>query len=716
MEKGKGVHEHIVLVRDDGTGYSSKNANHVHELIVIPAIPPGLPITDAPFQLDIEMLKDLNLVTETQDGIFIFRGNKALQVLMPTKIGGHYHLLEPLPEQDKAFVKEANERVVEKNIALLEESKRLNKKYIEDGEQSEKYYCNDQWEKGARDRQKKKDAPALTINKISPMIRTLVGYAQQNPTVIKYRPTEDGDLIAADMFNALAYYFLDRNDFQYEKSEIFSDQVITGRGNFHLYIDWNVAKYGSPQIIIEHFPWNDVFYGEHHKRNAEDIPYVVLRRWVSFDDLKAMYPDKSEQIQSDFDFFESVETGKYSDDEIRKRFDYDPEIIDVKRKKIRLYEIQERVYQNVTVLANVDEDLFLNDRMFDDEQKSSILSMPGFVEIPNQTVDEIKVTHIAGRIVLDQYISQFTDLTAIPAYADKRGDKVWGKVKELEDPQDELNKWRSTMSDVASKTMGKNTFYDSSTFSDPSEEDSYRENAGKVGGVYQVNNTRNIPVRDEGSPYPSGLERMADVYNSDMREVSGVNQEVLGIPSSAQSDILFRSRIKQSLVGNDYIFQGMSLAQKKLGKLLLQAFKIALTPDRVYRILNNINISNKNEPITLNGLPVEKYTKEQIKEIWMQTDFAQYDVVVSESQQSPSKRVDDFSQWAALASQGVAGVDAEFLVTLSDLPEKDRFLQISRQAKEAQMQIEMAKLQAEENKTLIAAQSRNQQQQQQQFQ
>jgi hypothetical protein len=97
----------------------------------------------------------------------------------------------------------------------------------------------------------------------------------------------------------------------------------------------------------------------------------------------------------------------------------------------------------------------------------------------------------------------------------------------------------------------------------------------------------------------------------------------------------------------------------------------------------------------------------EIRKLLDNADLTKQDVIVSESGWSPTTRMANFTMWAELAGKG-APVPMPFLVELSDLPEKDKMLQMFAQEAQAQQKEKDDKNQVEVIKTQIAADAKTQ--------
>jgi hypothetical protein len=110
-------------------------------------------------------------------------------------------------------------------------------------------------------------------------------------------------------------------------------------------------------------------------------------------------------------------------------------------------------------------------------------------------------------------------------------------------------------------------------------------------------------------------------------------------------------------------------------------------------------------PVEIGGQPMGKYDKRMLASMLAEKDLSKYDVVVSESPASPTVRQANFAIWADIATKRPE-VPMAFLLELSDLPEKDKAMQMFMQQQQQAAEQEKMKYQTEIAKSQIAAQSK----------
>jgi hypothetical protein len=152
------------------------------------------------------------------------------------------------------------------------------------------YYGGElQWPAEVRKILQDEQRPMLTFNTIKSKVNNIIGMFSANPLMPKIKPTEGSDARLADIYNALNAHLFAKCDFPSVQKEVFTDQVITGRGNIDLKIDTTLNPEGDP--MIRHNEWDQVTYMPHNKKDLSDCEGLCQWEWVTKDYLKMIAPD-----------------------------------------------------------------------------------------------------------------------------------------------------------------------------------------------------------------------------------------------------------------------------------------------------------------------------------------------------------------------------------------------------------------------------------------
>lgn len=624
----------------------------------------------------------------------------------PGGADGHTHELEDEYDIDIPEKKEDETLTVREVLELFRTAHAIEEPSLIKASESEDYYAGKQWKDSDKNSLEKMSRACLTINIIAPKIDEISGNQRQTRTDIHFLPFETGDQRACDLYNVIVKCILQASLYDREKSKVFMDEVITGRGNFNLYVDFSKNLFGDARV--EKFPWRGVRYGPHENDDLSDCEYLFKFRKFSKGNLERMYPDKADIIQKDFELF-TIDGARHTvyagdnyakGDESRSKVIVGGEVmVDTARKEYTLLECWRKVYIDATVAVEAEDEFVESLFGWDTKDIKQVQNMQGFVVIKrNQT--KMRITKIAGATVLsdeDPAELPVDDFFLIPVYANKRESEWWGKVEAAKDPQRELNKRRSQAIDMANK-MGANGWgFDDSTFPDKNEENKFKRNSTSPGFVVKLNSVTSPPYRFEGPDFPVAMVQLMQMDMENIDKILNISSRDPGANTSSAA-ILQAQKLK--LVGNEFVFDNLSFAERKLGMLLVHTIRKYYTPDRIYRMVSHYS---KKRPVLVGGRAFEEFPEDEIMEILQNADITNFDIVVSEASASPTMRMSISMMLQDMMKAGQQ-VSPKLMTKYLDLPEEDRnemeqemeqqaasMSQQSQQQSDAQIEMTLAK-------------------------
>lgn len=676
---GRAAHHHIVYINDDtGVGLCSTDAGHTHDIVFQPPMEP---------QMD-EM------------GNEIAPGAPGGWVVAPA-LDGHTHQIEEYVVK-ASKKKEDDAQVLAEVQELFKTGRELERDSLKAAQESEDMYSGKHWEESEKSRLESLSRAAVTINKIEKNVDQITGMQRAERTDIRYVPQEGGDQKVADLLNVATKHILNRCFFSREESLAFEDAVIVGRGLLNVYVKFDNDLRG--EIVVEKFPYLDVVFGPHEKIDLSDCEYLIKHRWLSRAKIEQLWPDKADDIQKDFQDYVldpkgSVQYGfdNYAHGNSIQTLGEDT-LVNIARKEYRVLECWRRMYEKASVAANATEDFYFNAYGWEAKDLKAVRTIPGFYVV-EQNITKMRVTKVAGGVVLsDEYPADLPadDFFVLPIYAKKRGYKFWGKVESSKDAQMYINKNYSAALDVINKVAAYGWFIDQSTFPD-NEKEKFKRISTSPGWVIELNDVTRPPQRVDGVKFPGELIQMMQVGEQQVLDQMNV---IINPNGANESGNMFAQRRNQKLQGSEYLFDNLSFAKQKLGRLLVKLIQRYYTPDRILRIVRN---ANSKSPVDVAGQPLDEFSDEDIMTLLNTAELDYYDVEVTESNWSPSMRLSTFMLLSEMAQAGQP-IPPEAILEFADMPDsvKQKLMGMMQQQGQAQASADQAKADAEIQKTLIA--------------
>lgn len=627
--------------------------------------------------------------------------------ILPDPRDGHTHEIVDYVREVKSKKQTENE-VVDEVHSLFKTACEVEADSAKVAEECDDFYMGKQWDEQTRHKLESQDRAALTINLTEKLVDELLGYQQQMRRDLRLVAKGEGDQRTADFYNILLKHALVQGKYLQAEARVFEDQVVPGRGNFSIYVDFEKDVRGVPQV--RRLPWKDVKYGPHEEYDAEDCEYLVKSKLFSLLKLKELWPDKAEKIADQISLFDgstttSNEHVQYNTDQYAQSDAWLPTtfgghvVLDIAKKEIRVFECQRIRYVPTVIAGNTEEDFYDNLYGWKPDDIAAIKTIPGFF-VAKRNVRKIRVTRVAGHVLLsdenpaDLPVDRFT---VIPVYAKKRGNHYWGKVKRALDPQREINKRHSQTIDIGNKCAVYGHFYDANTFPDEQSKSKWLRQSAQPGFNQEVSDINRTPKQAEGVKFPTELVEMLELSRKLLGELLTIAPDRQSANESASS---LMHRQKQQLIGSEYLFTNLSDAKKAVGEIFIAYIQRYYTPERAIEILYN---EDAKTPQEIQGKALREFSKEQIKDLLSKFDVSKYDLEVAEIASSPTVRLQTFMLLSELGQRGLP-IPPDLLLEVADIPDstKKRIQQTLAQQAQAQAEAETSKADAEVDKTLAA--------------
>lgn len=610
-----------------------------------------------------------------------------------------YEISQPFPEEEDSDVVREMVRQFKQCLENEQES-------IDEGTESWDFYFGKQWKDEDKRQLESQNRAALTINDIARYVDELSGYQRQQRTMLTFRPYEGGDQRVADILKYVSFTILNNCMYHREKSRVFMDQIIPGRGVWNIYLSRDRDLQGD--LIVERFPWDSVVFGAHEKEDGSDAELVFKHKMYSLGKLKQLFGDKADDIQRDFEMYSSK--GVYHldiRDDAYKQPDNvygvmpdslgDFKMVDTVKKQYRLLERQQKVYIPTAVVAQPLKNWYFTAYGWKKSDLALVRKM-GFLGVIDFTLTKIRITKIVGNTVLsDENPADLPidDFLVIPVYGKKYENKFRGKVHDAKDAQRQVNYRVSQSIDIGNKMCAYGWFYDDDMFPDEKERQKFINNASTPGFTIRLVDAQQQPQKVEGTKFPAELVNLMELSSAKVGEMMNITPTAAGANTSGEA---YLQQQKIRLTGNEYLFDNLKFADQKLGRLLIAFIRRYYSPTRILRILQDQHTPA--DPVKLGGREFDSYTPEEITQLLQEDDLTRYDIAVGESAESPTARL---ATQALLRDLGDV-VPPELTIAVADIPEETRtkILDGITQAQQSQASAAAEAADGEINKTLIA--------------
>jgi hypothetical protein len=508
--------------------------------------------------------------------------------------------------------------------------------------------------------------PGLVLNKIAPLLKLLGGYQRLNRYDPILLPRTADDFEKAKKATALTKWVLEETDFLNEESEMFDDGVTCGRGWMEVGYEWDEDTGRGHIFVRRRSPFDLYPDPESRKYDMSDAKWVCDAQWVDRDDLAAAFPEQADTIEAITASYDSDE-----DDRGDRYYWYDSVT-----SKVRLVRMWYRTHAHVEKLTE-------------------------WGETRKVRVKQVRVASFIGDLILEDVESPYEHgflpyMWFLPDW-DGEGDIPRGIVRDLKDPQREINKRRSQLLHLLNTMANRGWFVQEGSLSP--EELRRMELMGSTPGiVVRYNGTP--PVSFDTTQLPVAFANVEQACTNDLKEISGINEEMMGmnVPASASGRAI---ELKQqaaitSIAG---MLDNLRRTKKQVMRMLwgyrgrkglIQQF---LTHEMAVRITTDdgkVDFVTMNErvpvpdPVT-GQVPYLDENGQVIAAIMDDVSTWEFDIVLSDEPTSPSTRTAAFWKLLEAARQGVP-IPPDVILEASDIPQKEQIKQAMANAQAQAMQ------------------------------
>lgn len=551
-----------------------------------------------------------------------------------------------------------------------------------------------QWEDADLTKMREAGRPAITINRIRPVINLLCGYASQNETEPDFLPRSEEDDRISRVAKGITKYCLDRANYQRNKGKCFRDKIICGLANYWISYEFDYTKLDGTIQIERVSPFDAFIDPECKKDDLSDAQYVGRYSWEGTAKLKQVYPDKSDEIDT--------LRHKYDDTEqeagIIETVDGEALWYNNSYNKIRVVQYWYKEYGKKHV--------FMTKEGLIDEENPLFVVLMAMGKKPTSIPDtKIRYATFADDVLLEEGESPYKHgkFPLVREYCYYTGElaedelEPAGVVRDIKDAQRELNKNRSQRMHVVNQQSLGVKFWSGQI--DERLKRDIEKNSTKPGANIMlppgVTFQDGTPAMD--SNINLSLEQQA---SNDFYSISGITPESLSGSIGSMSGKAIDLRQSVTTVQTADIFAQTKEAELQIVKLLWgEKNAPGLIPqfynqEKAMRILGD---DGKKEFVQIQpelGQPMQeqvitdpfgqpKLDEEgnPIKQVLYDLSCFDFDIVISTSQASATARKANLYQLLEAKKSGV-DIPMDIILDFMDFPEKEAVKKRIQQAAE----------------------------------
>ena len=549
-------------------------------------------------------------------------------------------------------------------------AKREHQDYRNRARKAMQFYFGSQWESSTVESLNRQKRPALTINKVKPIIRTLSGYMRQNRKDLRVAARRGGVDAVASIYTKVIKYIYDYSYADWFNAMAFTDGIIGGKGWVSVDRNFENDPITGDLIITREDPF--LIYEDPYAQRYDmgDARFVFRGRWMDMAQITAMFPKAKEFATA----FLSGEGNNATGVEAEYAVD-DNEgdgIFALSENRFFVKECWYKSFEKKRFLSIEGQEPVDIGSNISEEEVSGILTQYAGAKVITRVMPQMRMAITLGDIILHEEDDPMSGSVRFPIIRfcnemiTAGRPYIRGEVDDLIGAQEEHNKRRSQSLHLLN-TSANSGFIVEEGAMDPTELRKLESEGSKPGFVAVVKQGGiNRLQKLTPSPVSEGHLTLSNMSDSDMKAISGVNADLLGLDkSSASSGIAMEMRRRQGLINCEPTFDNYDFMQRVLGDTLLDYIRVSgvYTPQEIADICGG----------SLKMVDGRQLNAEQIA-AFMMTKKGAYSVAMSDMTNNPTIRQAEFMQMIQAIKEVGIQVPPQMIVENSDWAFKDQLL------------------------------------------
>ena len=592
--------------------------------------------------------------------------------------------------------------------------------YVDMALKCDEYYQGDQWDPDDAAALENAGRPALTINTILPTINTILGEQSTRRADIQFKPRRGGDEAVAHTLNKLYMQIADNNKLDWVEQQVFSDGLIMdGRGYFDVRMDFSDHVEGEIRITAKD-PLDILIDPDAKDADPKTWNEVFESKWMTLDEIEELYgKDKAERLlfvaENGMSFGpDSVEYQETRFGDTETNDDYFGAGVpgDEEYRNVKALRVIERQHKKLTRVEFFVDPNTGDQRQAPDawtEAKVKKFAKKHELSVMSKVIRKVRWTVTCDKVVLHDDWSPYNQFTLVPFFCYFRRGRPFGAIRNLLSPQEQLNKIASQELHIVNTTANSGWMVESGSLVGMTADD-LEEHGAETGLVLEYARGTNPPQKIGANQIPTGLDRIAQKAAANIKTISGVNDSMLGTDSAEVSGIAIQAKQNRGAIMIQVPLDNLRKTRQYLAEQILNLIQTFYTEERVIQVTNEQDPMKPREEMIVNEVSPEG-------EIINNLMVGEYDVVVSTAPARDSFDEVQFAEAINLRQVGVAVPD-DAIIEYSHLarkgelakriraltgqepptPEQAEAMQQQQKIQMAQIQLEIAKQEAEVKK------------------
>lgn len=511
------------------------------------------------------------------------------------------------------------------------------------------------------------------FNRIRRIVNMITGYQRKHRKSIIAIPVENNDQETSDQYSKLLLWTFNKSNAQECISRAFdAGTVTTGMGLINIYMDYS-ADPVSGDIKCDFCPYSSFLIDPYFKKqDLSDCNFIWRRQWMSKKQLEILLPGREEDIQK--------LTARGNRD---GKFQFQAEAYNYGMYELHSYdEYWYRDTREQTILHDSESGEVVEWKG-EDEELEEFLAMYPQIIMKKTIVPTVKLAIVVeGEVFYNgknpMGIDKYPFVPFLGYYEPEIPYFPWrvqGVVRGLRDAQFLYNRRKVIELDILESQVNSGFKYKVDSLVNP--KDIYLEGQGKGIALKKGADMSDVE-KIQPAQIPPSMMQLSELLGKEIQEISGVNEELLGMATDDKPGILSMLRQGAGLTTLQVLFDQLDNSVKLMGRVYMDLIQENFSPGKVKRVIG-----------------------QQPTQQFFQRSFAKFDVEIEEGLNTTTQRQLQFAQLLQLREIGVP-IPAGLLLESSTLQNKNMLVEaVQRQEDQQNQQMQQ---QAQTQNALLQAQ------------
>jgi hypothetical protein len=509
----------------------------------------------------------------------------------------------------------------------------------------------------------------FNFNRIRRVIEMVSGYQRRNRKSTICIPEINADAETADQFTKVLMYVNKTGNVLETISEAFHGALVTGMNFLHVWTDYRTDPVNG-EIKVDCCPYNSYMVDPYFRKlDMSDCNGIWKRSFLTKRECISLLPESTEEILG----LTGLDAGTGRDG----KFQFMPESYNYGYKNLLTYdEFYYRDYRQQKLLIDSQTGDTMEWKSDDEDALRMFLEMNPTITVTKQEIPTVTLAIVVqGRVFYHgpqpQGIDSYPMVPVVGYYNPQMPYfpyRIQGMVRGLRDAQYLYNRRRIIELDILESQINSGWIYKENALVNP--KDVFLNGQGR--GLALKSDAQMTDVQQILPPQvPPSMIQLSELLAREVMEISGVNEELLGSAIDDKAGILSMLRQGAGLTTLQSLFDHLDLAQKAVGKIMLDIVQANWTPGKIAKILED------QQPAA------QFYNK----------NFGKYNADVEEGLNTTTQKQMQFAQMLQLREAGVP-ISPVDLLEAATIQGKKKIIENSVAMQQAQMQAQQIQLQA----------------------